>query len=76
MASTLKEKLQDVERKHMEELRVLQQDQDEQLDMMKQLHSKELEHHKSASNAVLGKSVKDSASCTMVGSYDLRHESS
>ncbi|XP_038048777.1 uncharacterized protein LOC119722635 isoform X1 [Patiria miniata] len=55
LAGTLKEKLQDIERKHMEELRVLQQDQDEQLDMMKQLHSKELEHHKSASNAVLAR---------------------
>ncbi|XP_071792547.1 uncharacterized protein [Asterias amurensis] len=55
LASTLKEKLQDVERKHMEELRGLQQDQDDQLDMMKQLHGKELEHHKSASNAVLGR---------------------
>ncbi|XP_033629333.1 leucine-rich repeat and coiled-coil domain-containing protein 1-like isoform X2 [Asterias rubens] len=55
LAITLKEKLQDVERKHMEELRGLQQDQDDQLDMMKQLHGKELEHHKSASNAVLGR---------------------
>ncbi|XP_022112026.1 uncharacterized protein LOC110991134 isoform X1 [Acanthaster planci] len=55
LAGTLKEKIQDVERKHMEELRALQQDQDEQLDLMKQLHSKELEHHKSASNAVLAR---------------------
>ena len=53
----MKEKLQDLERRHMEELKEITQEQEEQVEMIKELHGKEMTHLKNSSNAALGKLI-------------------
>ena len=53
----MKEKLNDLERRHMEELKDIQMEQEDQVEVIKELHKKEMTHLKTSSNTALGKEI-------------------
>ncbi|XP_072032121.1 uncharacterized protein [Amphiura filiformis] len=54
-AAAMREQLNDLERRHMEELKEITQEQEEQVEMIKEIHGKEMTHLKNSSNAALAR---------------------
>lgn len=53
--AAMKEKLNDLERRHMEELKDIQMEQEDQVEVIKELHKKEMTHLKTSSNTALAR---------------------
>ena len=58
----MNQKLQELDKKHVDRYEKMQEDYEDKIDIMKQVHEKEKEHQKATSDMQLGKGFKSTSS--------------